>query len=61
VGLKGVKGEAKEKDGIAIHGTKAPEEIGTVGSQGCIRLHNGDAILVYNLLVPNHSFVEVVE
>ncbi len=61
IGLEGLKGDAVGRTGFAIHGTKNPEEIGTAGSQGCIRLHNGDAILLYNLLVPQYSRVEVVE
>jgi hypothetical protein len=61
IGLEGTKGEAVGRTGFAIHGTKKPEEIGTAGSRGCIRLHNGDAILFYNLLVPTFSQVEVVE
>jgi LysM repeat protein len=61
IGLKGVKGEAVGRTGFAIHGTKVPNEIGTTTSQGCVRLHNGDAILVYNLLVPSYSRVEIVE
>ena len=61
IGLEGLKGEALGRTGFAIHGTRIPEEIGTAGSQGCIRLLNGDAILVYNLLVPEYSRVEVVE
>jgi hypothetical protein len=61
IGLAGVEGEAKGRTGFAIHGTKKPEEIGTAGSQGCIRLHNGDVVLVYKLLMPGVSQVEVVE
>ncbi|MHC4148015.1 MAG: L,D-transpeptidase family protein [Planctomycetota bacterium] len=61
IGLEGIKGEAVGRDGFALHGTKEPEEIGTAGSQGCIRLLNGDVILVYNLLVPGHSQVEIVD
>ena len=61
IGLEGLGGAAKGRTGFAIHGTKAPEEIGTAGSQGCIRLHNGDAILVYSLLEPGFSQVEVAE
>jgi len=34
---------------------------GAAGSRGRIRLHNGDVILVYNLLTPGLSQVEVVE
>ncbi len=61
IALKGLKGQAVGRTGIAIHGTKDPAEIGTAGSRGCIRLHNGDAILIYNLLVPEFSRVEVVD
>ena len=61
IGLEGLEDEAKDRTGFAIHGTKEPEEIGTAGSRGCIRLHNGNAILLYNLLVPTFSQVEVVE
>ena len=61
IGLEGVEGEAVGRTGFAVHGTKDPKGIGIADSQGCIRLHNGDAILVYNLLVPGDSRVEIVE
>ena len=61
IGLEGIKGNAKGRTGFAIHGTNDPNQINTAGSRGCIRLHNGDAILIYNLLVPSYSLVEVVE
>ncbi len=61
IGLEGLKGEAIGRTGFAIHGTKDPDKIGIAGSQGCIRLHNGDAILMYNLLMPGYSRVEIVE
>jgi LysM repeat protein len=61
IGLEGIAGDAKDRTGFAIHGTKEPDQIGTAGSRGCIRLHNGDAILVYNLLMPGLSQIEVVE
>ncbi len=61
IGLEGIKGDAVGRTGFAIHGTKDPNEIGIAGSQGCVRLHNGNAILVYNLLVPKDSLVEIVE
>lgn len=61
IGLEGLEGLAKGREGFAIHGTKDPEQIGTADSQGCIRLHNGDAILIYNMLVPIHSLVMVEE
>ncbi len=59
--LEGIEGNAKDRSGFGIHGTEEPETIGTRSSRGCIRLHNGDVMLVYNLLVPRYSQVEVVE
>lgn len=61
IGLEGVSGAAKGRTGFALHGTKEPVQIGTAGSRGCIRLHNGDVILVYNLMMPGLSQVEVVD
>jgi len=61
IALDGLEGEAVGKKGFAIHGTKDPEQIGTPGSQGCIRLHNGDAVTVYNLMMPGVSLVDVVD
>lgn len=61
IGLEGVKGAAKGRTGFAIHGTTRPEEIGTASSRGCIRLHNGNAILMYSLLMPGVSQVEIVD
>jgi len=61
IGLEGIKGDAKGRAGFAIHGTREPNQIGTASSQGCIRLHNGDAILIYNLLMSGFSRVEIVE
>ena len=61
IAIEGIEGNAVGKKGFAIHGTKNPEQIGTPGSQGCIRLHNGDAVLVYNLMVPGQSLVDVVD
>ncbi len=61
IGLEGIKGAAKDRTGFGIHGTEEPETVGTNSSRGCIRLHDSDAIFVYNLLVPVHSLVEVVE
>jgi len=57
--LEGMDENTKGRTSFGIHGTKEPESIGTAGSRGCIRLHNGDAIRVYNLLVPVHSLVRV--
>ncbi len=61
IALEGISGDAEGRRGFAIHGTKKPEEIGTAGSRGCIRLYNGDVVRVYNMLTPGLSRVEVVE
>jgi len=61
IALEGLSGEAKNRTGFAIHGTKEPEQIGSADSKGCIRMHNGDAILVYNMMFPGLSQVEVVD
>jgi LysM repeat protein len=61
IALDGLEGQAKDRTGFAIHGTKEPEQIGTGGSRGCIRMYNGDAVLMFNLLIPVYSRVEVVD
>ncbi len=61
IGLEGLQGPAKGRVGFAIHGTKDPQEIGTAKSRGCIRLHNGNAVLVYDLMEPGVSCVKVVD
>jgi hypothetical protein len=61
IGLDGVEGNAVGRTGFAIHGTNDPNQIGKQGSRGCIRLHNGDAVAVYNMLMPGLSKVQVVD
>lgn len=61
IALEGISGNAKDRSGFGIHGTVEPETIGTKSSRGCIRLHNGDVIFVYNLLVPIYSRIEIVD
>jgi LysM repeat protein len=61
IGLEGLKGNAVGRTGFAIHGTKEPDQIGTAGSRGCIRMRNEDAVLLYSLQVPLYSRVEVVQ
>ena len=61
IALEGLSGDAEGRRGFAIHGTKKPQEIGTAGSRGCIRLYNGDVVRVYNMLTPGLSQVEVVD
>jgi hypothetical protein len=61
IGLQGLERAAKGRTGIAFHGTKDPNLMAGGGSRGCIRLYNGDVILLYNVLAPTVSLVEVVE
>lgn len=61
IGLDGLSGAAKGREGFGIHGTKDPEQIGKADSRGCIRMYNGEVIRVYNLLVPVASTVTVVD
>ena len=61
IALEGLDGNAKGRTGFAVHGTKDPQTIGTRSSRGCIRLLNGEAIELYNLLAPGLSEVRVVD
>ncbi len=61
ISLDGLEGAAKGRTGFAIHGTKDPHEIGVAKSRGCIRLYNGDVILVYDLVMPGESKVVVMD
>ena len=60
IGLKGLVGAAKGKQGFGIHGTIQPEKIGTAASRGCIRLINRDVEELYDLLIEGKSQVLVV-
>jgi LysM repeat protein len=61
IGLDGLEGNAKGRTGFAIHGTKKESEIGKASSQGCIRMYNGEVVLMYDLMMPGHTRVDVVE
>lgn len=61
IGLDGLEGNAKGRTGFGIHGTKDPEQIGKADSRGCIRMYNGDVLLVYDLMQPSISTVRVVD
>ena len=43
-------GLATPWQGIAIHGTNDPASVGTMASHGCVRLHNPDAMWLYDTL-----------
>jgi len=61
IGLEGLEGNAKDRTGFAIHGTKNRSSVGVASSKGCIRLLDKNAILMYDLLMSGVSLIEVVE
>ena len=61
IGLKGIDEHLADVDGYGIHGTIEPDSIGRQQSMGCIRLHNEDVELIYELLVEEGSTVTVLE
>jgi len=56
IGLEGL-GEASRFTGYGIHGTIEPDSIGSQASMGCVRLHNDDVEIVYELLAEQVSVV----
>ncbi len=59
--LEGLDDNTRDETSFGIHGTKEPQSIGKASSRGCIRLHNGDVIKLYNMLVAVKSLVKVLE
>jgi hypothetical protein len=61
IGLSGIDGQAVGQQSYGIHGTIDPTSIGKQSSMGCIRLHNEDVTLVYEMLVEGKSLVLVTQ
>ena len=59
IGIAGTDGQAVGKTSYGIHGTIDPTSIGKQASMGCIRMHNEDIALVYEMLVEGKSSVIV--
>jgi lipoprotein-anchoring transpeptidase ErfK/SrfK len=59
IGLTGTDGHAVGQMSYGIHGTSDPASIGHQSSLGCIRLHNEDALVVFDMLVEGKSIVVV--
>lgn len=59
IGLEGIAGDAVGQMRYGIHGTIEPESIGKNDSLGCIRLHNKDVEVLFDLLIAGKSTVEV--
>ncbi len=58
--ITGVDGDAVGRTGFGIHGTTDPESIGRNLSMGCVRLADADIALVYHMLSPHGSTIDIV-
>jgi LysM repeat protein len=61
IALDGIDNRTRGINGIAIHGTKDENTIGTKSSLGCLRLYNGQLTEVYDILEPGYSEIRIVE
>lgn len=59
VGLRGVSDSAP-LSGYGLHGTIEPESIGQQMSMGCVRMHNEDIELMFELMAEEVSVVRIV-
>ena len=59
IGLAGIEGDAVGQLRYGIHGTNEPDTIGKNASMGCVRLHNKDVDLLFDLLIEKQSHVDV--
>jgi len=59
IGLVGIDGQAVGQQSYGIHGTIDDSSIGKTASLGCIRMHNADVELVFDLLVEGKSIFVV--
>ncbi|MEO1130964.1 MAG: L,D-transpeptidase family protein, partial [Planctomycetota bacterium] len=60
IGLEGTDENTALESGYGIHGTVEPESIGREMSMGCVRMLADDVALMFELLVPGRSTVEIV-
>lgn len=60
LGLTGTGPETQTLSGYGIHGTIEPDSIGKEMSMGCIRCRSEDVEVIYEMLVPESSTVEIV-
>lgn len=59
IGLSGIDADTQSMRGYGIHGTIDPQSIGRQASMGCIRMLDDDIALVYEMLVPEQSTVNI--
>jgi LysM repeat protein len=59
ISLVGMDGHAVGQQSYGIHGTIDPDSIGKQASMGCIRMHNEDVEVVFDLIAEGKSLVIV--
>ncbi|MDX2115518.1 MAG: L,D-transpeptidase family protein [Planctomycetota bacterium] len=59
LGIVGAEPATEVLSGYGLHGTIEPESIGRDASMGCVRMQNEDIALIYEMLVEQHSSVEI--
>ncbi|MHC4976853.1 MAG: L,D-transpeptidase, partial [Planctomycetota bacterium] len=59
IGLEGTDENTSVISGIGIHGTIEPGSIGTQASMGCVRMHDQDVRVLYELLAESSSTVMI--
>ena len=59
ISLNGLNGKALGAQSYGIHGTIDPDSIGKQASMGCIRMHNEDVAVVFDMLAEGKSAVLV--
>ena len=59
IGLEGIEERTSDLSGLGIHGTIAPESIGTQSSMGCVRMGSNDVAQVYEMLSEGVSTIEI--
>lgn len=59
--LEGTDDNTRDLHGYGIHGTIEPDSIGQEKSMGCIRMLPKDVEVVFELLVPEKSTVQIVD
>ncbi len=59
IGIEGI-GEASVHTSYGLHGTIEPDSIGRSMSMGCVRMHDDDIELMYELLSEGRSLVRIV-
>ena len=60
IGIRGTDSNTENEEGIGLHGTIEPNSIGQQMSMGCVRMLRADIELMYDLLVPEVSTVQIV-